>query len=134
MDDRSRVDVVEQTYAAVGRGDFTAVLDLLADDVVWTLQGFATIPFAGTRHGKDGVAAFFTLVGQFLEFHIFEPYAFVAQDKTVVALGRERSLSRSTGRRVDQEWAHVYTFRDEKIARLHAFEDTAALVTAFTDA
>lgn len=131
MNHRSNVDVVQRTYEAVGRGDVPAVLDLLTDDVDWTLQGPPSIPFAGTRHGRDGVAEFFTLVGQNLQFEVFEPYVFVDQDDTVVALGRERSQSTSTGRIVVQEWAHVYTLRDGKIARFQAFEDTAALAAAF---
>ncbi len=132
MSDRTgNVDIVQQTYAAVGRGDISAVLDLLTDDVEWTLQGPATIPFAGTRHGREGITDFFTLVAQSLEFELFEPYEVVAQGDTVVAIGKERSRSTASGRTVVQEWAHVYTLRDGKIARFRAFEDTAALEAAF---
>lgn len=131
MNQQSNLEVVQGTYQAFGRGDISAVLDLLTDDVEWTLQGPSTIPFAGARHGRDGVAEFFTLVGQNLQFEVFEPYVFVDQDDTVVALGRERSKSTSTGRTVLQEWAHVYTLRDGKIATFQAFEDTAALAAAF---
>jgi ketosteroid isomerase-like protein len=131
MNQRSNVDVVQRTYEAVGRGDIPAVLELLTDDVEWTLQGPSTIPFAGTRHGRDGVAEFFTLLGQNLQFQVFEPYLFLNEGDTVVALGRERSQSPSTGGTVVQEWAHVYTLRDGKIATFQAFEDTAALAAAF---
>jgi ketosteroid isomerase-like protein len=131
MNQRLNVDVVQRTYEAVGRGDIPAVLELLTDDVEWTLQGPSTIPFAGTRHRRDGVAEFFTLVGQNLQFEVFKPYLFVDEGDTVVALGRERSKSPSTGRAVVQEWAHVYTLRDGKIATFQAFEDTATLAAAF---
>jgi ketosteroid isomerase-like protein len=131
MNQRSNVDVVQRTYDAVDRGDIPAVLELLTDDVEWTLQGPSTIPFAGTRHGRDGVAEFFTLLGQNLQFQVFEPYLFLNEGDTVVALGRERSQSPSTGGTVVQEWAHVYTLRDGKIATFQAFEDTAALAAAF---
>ncbi len=46
-------------------------------------------------------------------------------------VGYERSLIKPTGRTLEQEWAHVYTLRDGKIAKFRAFEDTAALVVAF---
>lgn len=132
MSDRTNtVDIVQQTYTAVARGDIPAVLDLLSDDVEWTLQGPATIPFAGTRHGREGITDFFTLVAQSLEFELFEPYEVVAQGDTVVAIGKERSRSTASGRKVVQEWAHVYTLKDGKIARFRAFEDTAALEAAF---
>lgn len=138
MSDRTKVDVagqnvdvVQRTYEAVGRGDIPALLDLLTDDVEWTLQGPSVIPFAGTRRGREGVAEFFSLVGETLEFEQFEPREFVAQGDTVVVLGFERNLIKPTGRTFEQEWAHVYTLRDGKIAKVRCFEDTAAYVVAF---
>jgi uncharacterized protein len=128
---RTNVAVVQETYEAVGRGDIPAVLDLLTDNVEWTLQGPSAIPFAGTRCGREGVAEFFSLVGENLEFEQFEPRDFVAQGDSVAVLGYERSLIKPTGRTLEQEWAHVYTLRDGKIAKFRAFEDTAALVVAF---
>lgn len=128
---RQNVDVVQRTYEAVGRGDIPAVLDLLTDDVEWTLQGPSVIPFAGTRRGREGVEEFFSLVGETLEFQQFEPREFVAQGDTVVVVGYERNLIKPTGRTFEQEWAHVYTLRDGKIAKGRFFEDTAAYVVAF---
>lgn len=128
---RTNVDVVQETYEAVGRGDIPALLDLLTDDVEWTLQGPSVIPFAGTRRGREGAAEFFSLVGKNLEFQQFEPREFVVQGATVAVLGYERSIIKPTGRTLEQEWAHVYTLRDGKIAKFRAFEDTAALVVAF---
>lgn len=128
---RTNVDVVQETYEAVGRGDIPAVLGLLTDNVEWTLQGPSMIPFAGTRRGRGGVAEFFSLVGKNLEFEQFEPREFVVQGDTVAVLGYERSVIKPTGRTLEQEWTHVYTLRDGKIAKFRAFEDTAALVVAF---
>jgi ketosteroid isomerase-like protein len=128
---RTNVDVVQETYEAVGRDDIPALLDLLTDDVEWTFQGPSVIPFAGTRHGREGVAEFFSRVGENLKFEQFEPREFVAQGDTVVVLGFEHNLIKPTGRTFEQEWAHVYTLRDGKVAKFRAFEDTAAHVVAF---
>jgi uncharacterized protein len=128
---RTNVDVVRETYEAVGRGDIPTLLSLLTDDVEWTLQGPCVIPFAGTRRGRAGVAEFFSRVGENLEFELFEPREFVVQGDTVAVLGYERSLIKPTGRALEQEWVHVYTLRDGEIAKFQAFEDTAALVVAF---
>ena len=128
---RPNVDVVRRCYEAAGRGDIPALLDLLTDDVEWTLQGPPAVPFAGTRRGREGVAEFFALVGETLEFLQFEPREFVAQGDTVVVLGHERNLITPTGRTFQQEWAHVYGLRNGKIAKFRAFEDTAAYVVAF---
>src|SRR3712207_4218467 len=105
---RTNEDVVREAYEAVGRGDIPALLELLTDDVEWTLQGPSVIPFAGTRRGREGVAGFFSLLGETVEFQEFEPREFVVQGDTVVALGFERNLIKPTGRTFEQEWAHVY--------------------------
>ncbi|MDP9485975.1 MAG: nuclear transport factor 2 family protein [Actinomycetota bacterium] len=128
---RTNVDVVQATYEAVGREDIPALLDLLTEDVEWTFQGPPVIPFAGTRHGREGVEEFFSLVGETLEFKRFEPREFVGQGDTVVVLGYEHNLIKPTGRTFEQEWAHAYTLRDGKIAKFRALEDTAAYVAAF---
>jgi uncharacterized protein len=130
MSDQTNADVVQRGYEAFGRGDIPAFLELLTDDVEWIQQGPPVIPFAGTRHGHEGVMEYFSLLGETLEFEQFEPREFVAQDDTVVVLGFERSLGKATGRTVEQEWAHVYTLRDGKIAKGRFFEDTAAYVAA----
>ena len=134
MSERTNVAVVQQAYEAVGRHDIPAVLSLLMDDVEWMLQGPSTIPFAGTRHGHEGVAEFFTLVESNLEFQQFELRDFVSQGDTVVVIGYERNLIKPTGRAFDQEWAHVYTLKDGKIATFWAFENTAAYMEAFKPA
>jgi uncharacterized protein len=128
---RTNVDVVRQTYEAVGRGDIAGLLELVTDDVEWSLQGPSAIPFAGTRHGRDGVAKFFSLLGQSVEFQRFEPREFVAQGNLVVVLGFERNLIKPTGRAFEQQWAHVYTLRHGKVAKFLALEDTAAYADAF---
>ena len=132
MSDNTNAEVVQQVYAAFGQGDILAVLRLLTDDVEWTLQGPSVIPWAGTHHGHEGVTEFFSLIGETLEFEQFEPRKYVAQGDTVVVLGHERSLVKPTGRGVEQEWAHVYTLRDGKIATGLFIEDTAAQVEAFS--
>ena len=101
---RTNAEVVQETYEEVQqRGDIPALLDLLTDDVAWTFQGSSSIPFAGTRRGREGVAEFFSLVGENLEFQEFELRQFVAQGDTVVVLGFERRLVKPTGRTFEQE-------------------------------
>ncbi len=131
MSDKTNADVVQQAYAAFGRGDMPEFASLLNDDVEWIMQGPSVIPYAGTRHGHEGVAEFFSLVEETLEMEQFEPREFVAQGDTVVVLGYERSLVRLTGRTFEQEWVHVYTLRDGKIAKGRLMDDTAAQVVAF---
>jgi uncharacterized protein len=130
MNERTNTEIVQETYSAVGRNDIPAVLDLLTEDVEWILQGPSAIPFAGACHGKREVAEFFSLVAQHVDFEQFEPREFVAQGDTVVVLGYERNVMKATGKRFDQEWAHVYTLQEGRIATFRAFEDTGAYVSA----
>jgi uncharacterized protein len=132
MSEQTNVAVVQQAYEAFGRGDIPGVLELLTDDVEWTMQGPSVIPFAGTFRGREGIAEFFTLLDETLEFEQFEPRKFVGQGDTVVVVGYERGLVKPTGRTFEHEWAHVYTLRDGKIATGLFLEDTAALVDALS--
>ena len=134
MSEQTNVSVVQQAYEAFGRGDIPAVLEALTDDVQWTLQGPSVIPFAGTFRGRQGIAEFFSVLDETLEFEQFEPRGFVAQGDAVVVLGYERSVAKATGRSFEQEWAHVYTLRDGKIATGRFFEDTAAEAAALSPA
>ena len=131
MSEQTNTDVVRQAYEAFGSGDIPAMLELLTDDVEFTMQGPPVLPYAGTHRGREGVAEFFSLLGENLEFERFEPREFVAQGDTVVVLGDDRSIVKSTGRAFEEEWAHVYTFRDGKVAKGLLIEDTAAQVVAF---
>jgi uncharacterized protein len=130
MSERTNADVVQRGYEAFGRGDIPALLEFVAADVEWIQQGPSAIPFSGTRHGHEGVVEYFSLLDENLDFEQFEPREFVAQDDTVVVVGFERSVMKSTGRPLEHEWAHVYTLRDGKIAKFRAFEDTGAYVGA----
>ena len=132
MSDQTNVAVVQQAYEAFGRGDIPAFLEFLTGDVEWTTQGPSVIPFAGTFRGREGVEEFFTLLDETLEFEQFEPRKFIGQDDTVVVLGYERDVVKQTGRGFEEEWAHVYTLRDGKIATGLFLEDTAAYVEALS--
>jgi ketosteroid isomerase-like protein len=62
MSDEENRQIVVDAYAAFGRGDIEAVIDSLAEDVVWTNHSFPASPTSGVFHGQDGVWDFFTVV------------------------------------------------------------------------
>jgi ketosteroid isomerase-like protein len=121
----------KEGYAAFMRGDIPAVLESLSDDTEWVVPGPSDIPVAGAHQGKQAVLAFFGVLGENVEFHVFEPREFIAQGDKVVALIYADATVRRTGRRIVQDEAHVWTFRDGKVARLQLFQDTATAVSAF---
>jgi ketosteroid isomerase-like protein len=131
MAEQDNTQKVQELYAAFGRGDVPAVLDMLADDVEWVLAGPPDIPMTGTRRGKAAVGEWFGIAAENLDFRKFAPRAFIAQGDTVVALIDVEAVARRTGRTFASHDAHVYTFKDGKVSRQESYEDTAAVVAAY---
>ncbi len=131
--EKDNVQVVKQVYTAFGRGDMLAILEMLTDDVEWSVPGSPEVlPWAGQRRGREQVGQFFQAVGGTLEFETFEPQQFIAQGEAVVVLGTERV--RASGRVVETDWAMVFTIRDGKIARFRDYHDTAPIQAALRGA
>src|SRR5438874_10371608 len=108
----SNVQKAQEMYAAFGRGDIGFILNGLAPDVSWEVQGPEHIALFGKRKGREQVAGFFqTLVG-LLDVEQFEPREFVAQGEYVVVVGKERGRGKATGRVMEGEWVHVWKFKD----------------------
>ena len=87
MSESRNIRIVQDAYAAVERGDIAAVLAFLTDDVQWSIPGPPEVPYAGTRHGRDGAAEFFRLLGESDEVQLFEPRTFLADGDVVAVLG-----------------------------------------------
>jgi ketosteroid isomerase-like protein len=133
MSEEANVQAAQAGYAAFGRGDMPAILEMLADDVEWVDPGPADVlPTAGTHRGKDAVLAWFGALGGNVDFEVFEPREFIAQGDKVVALIHAEATIRNTGKKMVQDEAHVWTFRDGKVARLQLYLDTAAMVSAWS--
>jgi len=128
MTEQQNIDVVKRGYAAFGQGDISGVLSLCADNVEWASPGPSEMPTAGTRRGRDQVAQFFEAVDQVYEVQRFEPKEFIAQGDQVVVLGSDTAKIKATGKVVTEEWAHVFTIRNGKIAAFREYIDTAAVV------
>jgi ketosteroid isomerase-like protein len=133
MSAEENVQTAKEGYAAFGRGDVPAILELLTDDIEWIEPGPADVlPAAGTYRGKEEVAGFFATLGETTEFHKFEPHEFIAQGDHLVVLIHFESTVKRTGRKVTGHEAQVWTFKGGKLARFEAFSDTAAGVAAYS--
>jgi uncharacterized protein len=133
MSDMQNVTVVQNAYAAFGRGDIPALLALMADDIDWRpVVGAARhVPFSGERKGTAAVADFFRQVAESEDFEQFEPRQFVAQGDKVVALGHYRAVTKTTGKSFESDFVMVFTLRDGKITAFQEFTDSAAINAAF---
>lgn len=128
MTTQQNVEIVRRGYEAFGRGDLDALLNLLDEQVEWQTPGPADLPTAGQRKGHDQVREFFGTMNQMFEIQRFEPRTFVAEGDRVIVLGEDTSRVTSTGRMLDQRWAHVFTVRNGKVVAFEEYLDTAAVV------
>ena len=136
MGEQQNTEIVRQAYAAFGRGDIPALLDLLHDDIEWqaVIGAAPHVPTAGKRRGKQAVAEFFRILSQTVEFSRFEPREFIAQGDQVVILGSYEGRAKATGRTFAEEWAMVETFSNGKIVRFREYVNAAAINEAFEGA
>jgi ketosteroid isomerase-like protein len=132
MGEAENTKVVQEAYAAFGRGDVQGILDRVDDGIVW--QGVygagSHVPMAGERQGKQAVAEFFKQVGTHVNFTRFEPKEFIATGDKVVTLGHYTAKT-SANKEFDSDFAMVFTMRNGKVAKFQEFLNTAALNAAF---
>ena len=123
---------VQAIYEAFGKGDIPTILSHLADDVNWESWADnsaqkAGVPWLQSRKGKDGVLAFFQLIGnpeifQIKEFRIISMMDGGSQIAAEFVI--EADILTTGGHFRDEE-VHLWTFNDQgKVVRLRHYTDT----------
>lgn len=122
------LETVRSIYAAFGKGDVPAILELLSDDVAWDADHTHTgdIPWLRPGHGKAHVVEFFQTLGAGAEFHAFEPIAILGNDLWVTTILRVEFTVRATGKRVvEPSEVHIFGFGpDGKVSSFRHSVDT----------
>jgi hypothetical protein len=116
-------NLIEGAYSAFARGDIPAVIDLTADDVVWTSA--TTLPQGGEFHGKAGVGDFFQGIGGAWSDLAVTVETLNESDSQVVTVVNARGTLRSGGASVYGA-THVFDMRDGKISRFREYTDLGA--------
>jgi ketosteroid isomerase-like protein len=137
MSAEQNLRIVQDMYAAFGRGDIGFVVDQLDDDC----DGFCVVSAAKTgvpwhlpahTKGKAGAVRFFESLGSSVDHELFEQRDFAATGDHVYATVRLVQVIRATGKKIEQpEVVHHFTFRNGKIIRCRVLEDTAMTMAAF---
>lgn len=130
MDPEANTQLIKQVYEKFQAGDVESFLNSLAGDVEWQLPAMEHVPFAGPWHGREGVMQFLRTLSETQEVVEFRPEQFVAQDDTVIVLGRFVMHVKSTRRDSVSDWAHVWTIGAGRITHFREYVDTAAVVNA----
>ena len=118
-------------YEAFAKGDVPTVLGMMTSDISWTeAEGF---PYAGTSIGPDAVLqnVFMKLATEWEGFSAI-PAEYIADGDKVVALGEYSGTYLATGKSFKSPFAHVYSFRDGKLANFFQYTDTVLVQKALS--
>ena len=132
MQEAQNTKIVQEMYAAFGRGDVQTILARLAYDVVWKgVYGAGPhVPTAGERRGRAAVGEFFNQVGANVNFSKFEPTEFIATGDKVVTLGHYVATTPKQ-KGFDSDFAMVFTLKNGKVTHFQEFCDSAAINAAY---
>jgi ketosteroid isomerase-like protein len=130
MDTQAKVGKVQQAYRSIAEGDLNFLLNLVAEDVEWSLPEMPGAPFSGLWRGRQRVAEFFRILAEDQDIVEFQPAEFVAEGNTVVALGHFVMRVRSTGKMSRSSWAHVWRFDGDLVAMMREYVDTRVVAEA----
>lgn len=111
MSEAQNTKVVQDAYAAFGRGDIPVLLGYMTD--------------------KAAVGEFFRQVAEAEDFQQFEPRSSSRRATKVVALGHYRAVTKARGKTFDADFVMVFTLRGGKVAAFQEFSDSAGINAAF---
>jgi ketosteroid isomerase-like protein len=117
-------DLIRSFYAALARGDAPTALGLMADDIEWHTMWHYKVVGRGPQKVAEGLLM--PLMAEWASFAL-TPTDYIAEDTTVVSLGRFTGVHGMSGKPVDAAYAHVWDVRDGKIHRFRQYIDTLAV-------
>ena len=119
-------EIVQEIYAAFGRGDIQAILRHVSPDVSWEHEAIDHgIPWLTPGRGLDHVSAFFGVVQREVAIEAFEVQKLFVEGDEVIATIHIEFKVHSTGKRVRDRELHHWTFgRDGKVVRFRHVLDT----------
>jgi ketosteroid isomerase-like protein len=125
------VESLRQGFEEFARGDVEAVLERLDPDVEWQ-PALAPILGVETVRGREDVMTFFTrdLFEGFDQFSA-EPLAFEdLGDDLVLVTVRYAGRGESSGLEIDQTFASLYRFRNQKVVTYRDYSTRAEALKA----
>jgi uncharacterized protein len=122
------IQALQRIYDALSRWD----IDEFAGDVTHDFELVLpeTVPWGGTRHGRDGVSAYATIFRDHVDGQWADADDFIDAGDVIVVLGRLRGRARATGDEYEVHFAHVWTLSDGVPSRCRSYFDTAQVTAA----
>jgi uncharacterized protein len=122
------IQALRRIYEALSRWD----MDEFANDVTHDFEFILpeTVPWGGTRHGHDGVAAFATIFRDHVEGQWADADDFIDAGELIVVLGRLRGRARASGEEFETHFVHIWTLSEGMPSRCRSYFDTAPVMAA----
>ena len=129
MSTQDNVRIVEEFFAAIGRGDEQGLVALCGEDIEWIIPG-ENWPLAGTHRGHAGLADVLKKANETVETSYPEPPEFIAQGDRVVVVGFATGRIKATNKTFEDHWVFAITVRNGKLTNVREYVDTQALARA----
>jgi len=129
MSIQENIQIVQDAFAAIGRGDMRALQALSAEDIEWIVPG-EDWPLAGTRRGHAGLADLLKTESETVHSSFLEAREFVAQGDRVLVVGFTRGKIIATNKTFEDNWIFAITVRNGKLTNVREYIDTQALARA----
>ncbi len=125
--------LVAEMFDAFKKGDINTLLSHMHPDITWISSGNAPIPQAGTYHGREETAAFFSKLAKAVTFTEFDPQKIVnADNHTVVSIGNFAGTVNATGKEFRSRFVMIDEFDDDGlVTKFTDYLDTQNLANAF---
>lgn len=125
------LDVIKKIHSAQPYSQSLLNSNALADDVEWWAAGLKDeLPWAGSWYGEKGIRDFFRALSELMNYQVFEPKEYIAQDEVVVSMIEAAGWAKTTAEAFKSDIVRIYDFRNDKIVKIRNFYDTAAYVRA----
>ena len=118
----TNIHIVQKLYENFGKNDIPAVIDMVADDAVFTdsaslwIEGKPyMVPFAGTYNGKSSLPGFFSKMAETTEILKFEPVKFFENGAHVIALVNLKGRFKTDGTEGENTWVMIWEIQNGKI-------------------
>lgn len=129
---QATLDTVMSFMGAMGSGDQEKMSELMADDMVWHNEGDKSLPWLGPWKGKDEIFKFLGVIGENLQFTLWENEDVVAFGDTVAVFGKMNGVTIKSEQEIGEfTFALRAKVSDGKVVLWNWFEDSYALSQAY---
>jgi ketosteroid isomerase-like protein len=128
----NNVDIVKNLYAAFGRGDVPRVLGGFDPAIQWNEAESFRYADGNPYKGPDAIAqGVFQRCVTDIDGFTVAPENIIDGGDVVVVEGRYQGTLKSTGTRLNAQFAHVWRLRDGKVVQFQQYTDTKQWAQAF---